>query len=60
MGKKILNQLEKLAFFLQKRYMASRRTTEVVEKGRVLFHPKDCSANVMLEYKRRLSRLKVK
>ena len=59
MGEKILSQLEKLAFFLQRRYMASRRTIEIVEKGRVLFHPRDCSANIMLEYKRKLKELKL-
>jgi len=59
MGKKILSQLEKLAFFLQKKYMASRRTTEVVDKGRVLFHPRDCSISIMLKYEKRLRELKV-
>jgi len=39
--------------------MASRRTIEIVEKGRVLFHPRDCSANIMLEYKRKLKELKL-
>jgi hypothetical protein len=60
MGKKILSQLEEVAFWLQKKYMASRQTTEIVEKGRVFFHPQDCSRRVMLEYQRRLRRLKIK
>ena len=60
MGRKILRQLEKLAYQLQKKYMAPRRTTEVVEEGRVLFHPQDCSQKIMLEYKKRLKRLKIK
>lgn len=58
MGKKILGQLEALARFLQLKYMKSRRTTEVIEPGRLRFHPQDIRGRVMLEYKERLKKLK--
>lgn len=60
MGKKILGQLETLARFLQLKYMKSRRTTEVIEPGRLRFHPRDCREKIMLEYKSRLAKLKIK
>jgi hypothetical protein len=42
------------------KYMASKRTTEVVEEGRILFHPEDCRVKIMLEYEKRLKNLKIK
>ena len=57
MGKKILSQLEALVRWLQFKYMASRRTIEVVESGRVRFHPHDARAWVLREYQRRLKKL---
>jgi hypothetical protein len=57
MGKKILSQLEALAFKAQLFYMKSRRTREVVEKGRILFHPKDVRKQVLREYQQRLKKL---
>jgi len=60
MDQKILTQLEKLAKNWQLKYMASKRTTEVVEEGRILLHPQDCRPQIMLEYEKRLKYLKVK
>lgn len=60
MAKKILGQLEALAHWLQLKYMNSRRTTEIIEPGRLRFHPQDCREWVMLEYKKGLKRLKIK
>jgi len=57
---KILTQLEALSFRLQQRYMTSRRTSEVVEPGRILFHPQDCESRIMLEYQKRLKKLGIK
>jgi len=37
--------------------MDSKRTTEVVEEGRILFHPEDCQKQIMLEYEKRLKAL---
>lgn len=54
MGKKILSQLERLARFLQLKYMAKRRTIEVVEPGRIRFHPQNCRNRILLEYQKRL------
>lgn len=56
---KILSQLEALSRFLQLKYMASRRTTEIIEPGRLRFHPQDCREKIMLEYKKRLKKLKI-
>ena len=57
MGTKILTQLEGLVKRLQLKYMDSKRTTEVVEGGRILFHPEDCHRRIMLEYEKRLKAL---
>lgn len=57
MGEKILSQLENLAFRLQVRYMATRRTIEVVEPGRIRFHPQDCRKKILSEYQKRLKKL---
>ncbi len=56
---KILGQLEALARRLQLKYMKSRRTIEVIEPGRLRFHPRDCRGKIMLEYKKRLKKLKI-
>lgn len=50
---------EKFAFRFQLFYMKSRRTTEVVELGRVRFHPEDCQRRILAEYKRKLKKLRV-
>ena len=60
MVQKILAQLETISRFWQLKYMNSRRTKEVVEKGRILFHPEDCRGRIMLEYEKRLKSLKIK
>jgi len=57
---KILTQLESLAKKLQLRYMASKRTTEVVEDGRILFHPGNGQKQIMIEYQKRLKALGIK
>jgi len=59
MGKAILAQLETLARWLQLKYMQPRRTTEVVESGRIRFHPQDARNWVMKEYQIRLERLQL-
>jgi len=60
MGTKILTQLEGLVKGLQLKYMDSKRTMEVVEGGRILFHPKDCRQRIILEYEKRLKILGIK
>jgi len=57
MVQKILAQLESLVKNWQLKYMASRRTTEIIASGRILFHPHDCQQPIMLEYKKRLIKL---
>jgi hypothetical protein len=57
MGEKILTKLETLARKSQLKYMASRRTTEIVEPGRVRFHPQDVKEWVLKEYQIKLKRL---
>ena len=53
----LLNYCELLARFLQLKYMSSRRTTEVIEPGRLRFHPHDCREKILVEYKKRLENL---
>lgn len=60
MVSKILAKLETIARRIQLKYMAFHRTTEVVEPGRILFHPQDCRERIMLEYEKRLKVLKIK
>jgi hypothetical protein len=60
MGEKILTQLETVTRWLQLRYMAKRRTSEVIEPGRILFHPHNCRNRILKEYNQRLENLKVK
>ncbi len=57
MGQAILAKLEALACWVQLKYMAKKRTTEVVEKGRLRFHPQDARTWVLPEYQKRLKRL---
>jgi len=40
--------------------MQSRRTTEVVEPGRIRFHPQDARKWVLKEYKERIASLERK
>jgi hypothetical protein len=60
MDKGILTQLETIARWLQLKYMAPRRTTEVIESGRIRFHPQDARKWVLKEYNRRLKNLALK
>jgi len=60
MGEKIFSQLERLARLLQLKYMSRRRTIEVVEPGRIRFHPQDCRNRILLKYNNRLNKLKIK
>jgi hypothetical protein len=60
MVSKILTQLESLVKKLQLRYMADKRTTEVVEDGRILFHPGNGQKQIMLEYQKKLKALRIK
>jgi len=57
MVEKIFTKLEALARWLQLKYMASRRTTEIVESGRIRFHPQDAREWVLREYSKRLKKL---
>ena len=60
MVSKVLDQLEAIARWLQLKYMADRRTTEVVEPHRIRFHPQDCQKQILADYKTRLQKLKLK
>lgn len=51
--------LEDFARKLQLWYMQSRRTTEVVEPGRIRFHPQDAREWVLKEYQARLEKLRI-
>lgn len=53
----IISFAEHLARQTQLWYMRSRRTTEIVESGRVRFHPEDCRGWIMLKYSRKLKTL---
>ncbi len=57
MGEAILAKLEALARWAQLKYMQPRRTTEIVEPGRIRFHPQDARKWVLKEYKVRLKNL---
>ncbi len=60
MDNPILSQLETLAYRLQTKYMNKRRTTEIVEPGRVRFHPHDCCRKILLEYAKRVKKFNLK
>ncbi len=59
MVSRIFTQLEALAQRAQLRYMKPRRTSEVVEPGRVRFHPQDAREWVLKEYQKRLKKLRI-
>ncbi len=59
MVEKFFTQLENLAKKIQLKYMAKKRTNEIVERGRILFHPGHRSKKIMLEYQKRLESLKI-
>lgn len=59
MVEKIFTKLEALARWVQLKYMSSRRTTEVVEPGRIRFHPQDARRWVLKEYQKRLEKLQL-
>lgn len=59
MVSKILTKLEALAQRAQLRYMNPRRTSEVVEPGRIRFHPQDAREWVLKEYNSRLKKLQI-
>ncbi len=54
MVSRILTQLEALARRVQLKYMKPRRTSEVVENGRIRFHPQDAREWVLKEYQSKL------
>jgi hypothetical protein len=60
MVSKIFTQLETIAKKIQLKYMAQKRTTEIVEEGRILFHPHNVHDQIMLEYQKRLKKLGLK
>lgn len=57
MGEALFAKLEALARWAQLKYMEPRRTTEVVEPGRIRFHPQDARKWVLREYQKRLVKL---
>lgn len=50
----IIDILELLAYKLQYFYMKKRLTRETVEKGRIMFHPRDTSQWVLKEFDKRV------
>jgi len=60
MGEAFFAKLEALSRWLQLKYMESRRTIEVVEPGRIRFHPQDCREWVLRKYEERLKALRIK
>lgn len=59
MVSRILTKLEALAQRAQLRYMNPRRTSEVVEPGRIRFHPQDAREWVLKKYQTRLKKLRI-
>lgn len=59
MGEKIFSQLESLVRNLQLKYMSSKKTIEVVEPGRIQFHPEDAREWVLKAYQKRLKKLRL-
>ncbi|KPJ70359.1 hypothetical protein AMJ51_02140 [Microgenomates bacterium DG_75] len=59
MGEAIFTKLETIARWIQLKYMEPRRTTEVVEPGRIRFHPQDARGWVLKEYQARLKELRI-
>ncbi len=57
MGKTIFTKLEAIARWLQLKYMEPKRTTEIIEAGRIRFHPQDARDWVLKEYQKRLKKL---
>lgn len=55
----ILAKLESLVRWVQLKYMQPRRTTEIVESGRIRFHPQDARNWVLEEYQARLKKLRL-
>lgn len=56
MVKKILAQLEKLAYWLQRIYMRVKMTTELIGPHSAFFHPEDKSQKILNLYQLRLAR----
>jgi len=52
-----LNFLEHFAYKIQIAYMKSRRTTEIIELNRILFHPQDCRKWILKKYQEKLKEL---
>jgi len=50
---------EKIARWFQLWYMRHRKTKEITETGRILFHPKDSRLWILENYKKRLKNLKI-
>jgi len=58
MVKKILTQLEKIAYWLQKKYMASKITNELVGPCFAFFHPEDKSDYILTIHQIRLAKIR--
>lgn len=52
-----LSPLEKLSQWLQLKYMAHHRTSEVIRPGIIRFHPQDARGWILKEYQKRLQNL---
>lgn len=57
MGKKILAQLEKLAYWLQGKYLRSRGRTELIAPHFAFFHPEDKTQRILNLYQIRLAKV---
>lgn len=55
---KIFRIFEPISLFFQLQYMKSKITTEKIEKGIMMFHPKDYEKEIMKKYKKILRRHK--
>ena len=60
MGKGLFAKLENLAYWLQIKIMSSKRTCEVVDRKRIFFHPDQKRDKILIEYKDKLKKLKIK
>lgn len=58
-GKPIFNLLESFLKKIQLKYMARRRTTEIISETKLLFHPEDVHYKVLEEFQNKLEELKI-
>ncbi|MFC1727172.1 hypothetical protein ACFL0Y_01490 [Patescibacteria group bacterium] len=56
----VLDSLESLVRRFQLGYMAQRKTSEITDPGRILFHPQDVRGLILKKYQTRLKKLRLK